>query len=78
MNVEYYYDRVATTAASMGTADGGATLTLRVNTAQVFDGSSNLLPEGILDTLLARELVHSFEFSEMAFSTDGFNTADEQ
>ncbi|MCO1601322.1 flagellin N-terminal helical domain-containing protein [Desulfosporosinus nitroreducens] len=78
MNVEYYYDGVATTAASMGTADGGATLTLRVNTAQVFDGSGNLLSEGIHDTLLAHELVHAFEFTEMAFSTDGLDTVNEQ
>ncbi|TGE39973.1 flagellin [Desulfosporosinus fructosivorans] len=68
MNVEYYYDGVATTAASMGTYDGGVTLTLRVNTAQVFDGSGNLRSEGILDTLLAHEMVHAFQFTEMPFS----------
>ena len=73
-----YYDGVATTAASMGTADGGATLSLRVNAASVFDGSGNLRSEGILDTLLAHEMVHAFQFTEMAFSLDGLNTANEQ
>lgn len=77
MNVEYYYDAVSTTAASMGTADAGATLTLRVNAAQVFDGSGNLRPEGILDTLLAHEMVHALQFTEMPFSRDGVNTASE-
>lgn len=77
MSVEYYYDSVSTTGASMGTADGGATLTLRVNIAQVFDGTGNLRQEGILDTLLAHEMVHAFQFTEMDFSTDGADNANE-
>ncbi|AGA70298.1 flagellin/flagellar hook associated protein [Desulfitobacterium dichloroeliminans LMG P-21439] len=77
MRVEYYYNDITSTGASMGTADGGATLTLRVNTAKVFDGSGNLRPEGILDTLLAHEMVHAFQFTEMPFSRDGVDTAEE-
>lgn len=77
MKIEYYTDSSASTAASMGTSDGGATLTLRVNVAKAFDSSGNLQPEGVLDTLIAHEVVHALQFTEMDFSTDGANTSDE-
>lgn len=77
MRVEYYYNDITSTGASMGTADGGATLTLRVNAAKVFDSSGNLRTEGIIDTLLAHEMVHALQFTEMPFSRDGVNTAEE-
>lgn len=70
MNVTYYYDAGSQTGASMGTSDSGATLTLSVNLAQVIDGSGNLKSEGILDTLIAHEVVHALEFTEMSYIFD--------
>ncbi len=78
MNVQYYYDAASTTGASMGTSNGGASLTLSVNVAKFFDGSGNLQPEGVIDTLIAHEMVHAYQFTQMPFATDGVNSADEQ
>lgn len=72
MNITYYYDNaVNAAAASMGTADSGATLTLQVNMAKVTDASGNLKSEGILDTLIAHEVVHALEFTEMSYVFNG-------
>ena len=77
MNITYYYDSVTPTGASMGTADGGATLTLSVNLYAFFDSSGNLKDEGILDTLIAHEVVHALQFTEMAYTLTGGNEANE-
>lgn len=78
LTVNYYYDGVSTTAASMGTADNGTTLNLNVNLAQFFDGTGTLKPTGQLDTLIAHEMVHALEFTEMPFVFDGTQTLDEE
>lgn len=77
MNITYYYDSGTQTGASMGTADGGATLTLSVNLYAFFDSSGNLKDEGILDTLIAHEVVHALQFTEMAYTLTGGNEANE-
>lgn len=77
MAITYYYDSAANAAAaSMGTVDGSS-LTLQVNVAKVFDSSGNLVSEGVMDTLIAHEVVHALQFTEMPFSIDGSNQADE-
>lgn len=77
MSVSYYYDSGTSTGASMGTTDGGATLTLSVNLYAFFDGSGNLKQEGVLDTLIAHEVVHALEFSEMPYALTGGGEANE-
>lgn len=77
MNISYYYDSGSTTGASMGTTDGGATLTLSVNLYAFFDGSGNLKSEGVLDTLIAHEVVHALQFTEMPYATTGGGEANE-
>lgn len=77
MNITYYYDSGTQTGASMGTADGGATLTLSVNLYAFFDSSGNLKDEGILDTLIAHEVVHALQFTEMSYALTGGNEANE-
>lgn len=53
-------------------------LPLRVNVAKFFDASGNLQPTGVLDTLIAHEIVHAHQFTNMAFSTDGADSPTEQ
>lgn len=77
MDVTYYYDAGDTAAASMGTADMGASLTLRVNLFNVTDGSGNLISDDQLDTLIAHEVVHALEFTEMAYALTGGGNANE-
>lgn len=69
MNVVYIDDGANPAAASVGTADGGATLTLTINLDKVIDGTGNIISEGALDTLLAHEMMHALQFTEMSFST---------
>jgi flagellin len=71
MAVTYYSDDTSSTGASMGTSDGGASLELRVNLASITDTNGNLLAEPILDTLLAHEMMHAYQFTNMSFATDG-------
>ncbi len=71
LDVTYYYDEGTSTGASMGTADGGANLTMRINLANVTDAGGNLHPQGVIDTLIAHEMMHGYQFTNMAFSTDG-------
>ncbi len=71
MDITYYYDDTSTTGASMGTSDGGASLTMRVNLAQVTDSNGDLIAESSLDTLIAHEVMHAYQFTNMPFATDG-------
>jgi len=64
-----YYEGGAGAAASMGTSDSGASLTLRVNLDQVLDTSDNVITD--VDRLLTHEVMHGMQFTEMPFSTDG-------
>lgn len=77
MDVTYYHDALDTAAASMGTADGGATLTLRVNLANVTDSNGTLISEAQLDTLIAHEVVHALQFTEMPYALTGGGAANE-
>ncbi len=71
LTIEYYDSPTTGEGASMGTADGGASLTLRVNLANVTDGSGNLLADDVMDRLIAHEMMHGLQFTEMSFATDG-------
>ncbi len=77
MDITYYYDDTTDTGASMGTADGGSSLTLSVNLANITDAGGNLKQEGVLDTLIAHEMVHAYEFTQMDFATTGGNQVNE-
>lgn len=77
MDITYYYDNASPTGASMGTADGGASLTLRVNLFAFVDANGDLKSEGLLDTLVAHEIVHALEFTEMSYALTGGGEANE-
>ena len=73
MTVQYYDDASDGAGASMGTSDG-ISLTLRVNLANVTDGSGNLIADDQLDRLLAHEMMHGLQFTEMStFLTAGMS-----
>lgn len=71
LSVTYYEDNSTTTAATMGTSDGAATLELRINLAQVTDSSGDLIAEEYLDTLLTHEVMHAYQFVNMSKMIDG-------
>lgn len=71
MDITYYYNDTSSTAASMGTSDGGASLEFRVNLANITDQNGNIIPEPYLDTLIAHEVMHAYQFTNMSFATDG-------
>lgn len=71
LDITYYSDSTTSTGASMGTADGGASLELRVNLANITDLNGSLIPEGYIDTLLTHEVMHAYEFVEMPVMSDG-------
>jgi flagellin len=75
LKIEYYEGGSTGAAASMGTSDGGASLTLRVNLDQVLDGSDSIIAD--VDRLVAHETMHAMQFTEMDFSTDGSMPAGE-
>lgn len=75
--IEYYYDDTLLTGASMGTNNGGASLTMRVNLANVTDANGALIPTDSLDGLIAHEMMHGYQFVNMDFSTDAFDQAKE-
>ncbi|MBN2794396.1 MAG: hypothetical protein JXR88_03235 [Clostridia bacterium] len=77
MDITYYYDDTTTTGASMGTVDSGANLTLRVNLAGVTDASGNLKSTDIVDTLIAHEMMHAYQYTNLPFVFDGATTAAE-
>jgi len=75
LTIEYYEGGATGAAASMGTSDGGASLTMRVNLDQVLDGSDNIITD--VDRLIAHEVMHGLQFTEMPFATDGSMPAGE-
>lgn len=64
MLVEYVNDTVGTYAAAMSTADSGATLKLTINLDNVAPGGVPL-SDDVLDGLLAHEIMHAYEYTEM-------------
>lgn len=74
IKVEYYSDPGSGAGASMGTSDG-ISLTLRFNLANITDGSGNLIPDDQLDRLVAHEMMHGLQFTEMnTFLAGGLST----
>jgi flagellin len=72
MTVEFYEDPNASTAASMGTADGGATLNLRINLSKVVDVYDPADDGwGQVDALIAHEVVHALQFTELSQTLTG-------
>ncbi len=63
--VEYVNDTIGTYAAAMSTADAGATLKLTINLDNVAPGGVPL-SDDVLDGLLAHEIMHAYEYTEMA------------
>lgn len=73
ISVEYYSDELDSAGASMGTSDG-LSLTLRVNLANVTDPSGALISDEQLDRLIAHEMMHGMQFTEMStFLTGGIS-----
>jgi flagellin len=71
MTVEFYEDTSAKTAASMGTIDGSS-LNLRINlskVAEVYDSGD--YGWGQIDALIAHEVVHGLQFTELSASLTG-------
>lgn len=67
MTVEFYEDSVGPAAASMGTNDGGNTLRLRINLTavnQVYNSADD--GWGQVDALIAHEIVHALQFTELS------------
>jgi flagellin len=64
MNV--VYEQGASYGAAMATSDGGANLTLRINLDSFVDNDGNLASEDVLDGLIAHEVMHAFQFTEMS------------
>lgn len=81
MAVKFYADPTETRAAYMATSDGGATLELGLNLSNLLD-SSMQIPAGDsggqFDTVIAHEIVHALQYTEMASILGGGITADEQ
>lgn len=68
MTVRYYSSGADTAGASMGTADGGATLIFSVNLANLTDTNGALIADDQMDRLIAHEMMHALEFTEMPFA----------
>lgn len=77
MTVEYVNDDSLGYAAAMATSDGGASLTLKVNLANVTDDNGDLLDEQVLDGLMAHEIMHAYQYTEMDSLLGGGKTDDE-
>lgn len=66
MKVEFYENPSTSTAASMGTSDGGNSLTLRFNMSnisKVYNSADD--GWGQVDAIVAHEVVHALQFTEM-------------
>lgn len=77
MTIEYVQDSGAGYAAAMATSDGGASLTLRVNLSNVTDSNGDLIDEQVLDGLMAHEIMHAYQYTEMSNLLGGGITDDE-
>lgn len=77
LDITYYYDDTTSTGASMGTADGGATLEMRINLANVTDANRNIIAEDSLDGLIAHEVMHAYQFINMLELIDADDRGEE-
>ena len=69
VNVKLYTNPSESRAAYMGTSDGGASFELGINLSKLLDGSGQIPAGpsgGQFDTVIAHEIVHGLQFSEMA------------
>lgn len=71
LSITYYSDSSSSTGASMGTSDGGASLEMRINLANVTDNAGDLIAEEYLDTLITHEVMHAYQFINMPAMIDG-------
>lgn len=69
LSIEYTNDAGASYAARMGSSDGSS-LTLQINLAQVAPGNV-LIPNDALDRLIAHEMMHGMQFTDMATFLSG-------
>ncbi|MCH4889287.1 flagellin [Acidaminobacter sp. JC074] len=60
------YEQGASYGAAMASPPDASELTLRINLDSFVDSNGNLRDEGTLDTLIAHEVMHAFEFTEMS------------
>lgn len=65
-NMNVVYEQGASYGAAMATSDGGANLTLRINLDSFVDSGGELVSEDALDGLIAHEVMHAFQFTEMS------------
>jgi flagellin len=65
-DMDIVYEQGASYGAAMATSDGGASLTMRINLDSFVDASGNLQSEDVLDGLIAHEVMHAFQFTEMS------------
>ena len=65
-NMNVVYEQGASYGAAMATSDGGANLTLRINLDTFVDGNGELVSEDVLDGLVAHEVMHAFQYTEMS------------
>lgn len=77
MLVQYVDQPLATYAAAMGTVNGSS-LTMIINLANVTDVSHNLLSDDVLDGLVAHEMMHGYEYTEMASLLGGGGLTNEE
>jgi len=76
MEVIYYSSGADTAGASMGTVDGSE-LTLSINLANVTDANGTLIDDDQMDRLIAHEMMHAIEFTEMGFALTPPSSDDE-
>ncbi|TCQ02724.1 flagellinolysin [Serpentinicella alkaliphila] len=59
------YETDVSYGAAVATSDLGASLELRINLDAFTDSNGNLISEGQLDTLVAHEVMHALQYTEM-------------
>lgn len=75
LSIEYTNDSGASYAARMGSSDGSS-LTLQINLAEVAPGNT-LISSDSLDRLIAHEMMHGMQFTEMGTFLSGGLSNDE-
>jgi flagellin len=65
-NMTIVYEQGASYGAAMATSDGGANLTMRINLDTFVTSGGELASEDVLDGLIAHEVMHAFEYTEMS------------
>jgi len=71
------YEQGESYGAAVSTSDGSS-LTLHINLDSFVDGNGNLRDEGTLDRLVAHEVMHAFQYTEMSAILGGGQSAEEE